>query len=110
MNGLKLRARCSSSWSQLERNAAGYALNSSPSRPACSASHTASAASIPDFIAAWLPLIRDALRKPASSPIRQPPGKTNFGSDCRPPAEIARAPYAIRLPPSSVARIAGCVL
>jgi hypothetical protein len=47
---------------------------------------------MPDFIAAWLPLMREALRKPASSPIRAPPGKTSFGSDCSPPAEIARAP------------------
>src|SRR3954469_21324417 len=53
---------------------------------------SASAASIPDLIAAWLPLMRDALRKPASSPISAPPGNTSFGSDWIPPAEIARPP------------------
>ena len=47
---------------------------------------------MPVFIAAWLPLIRLALRKPASQPTIAPPGNTSFGSDSRPPAVIARAP------------------
>src|SRR6266478_5912435 len=63
-----------------------------PGRPAAIASKAASAAIIPDFMAAWLPLIREAFRKPASHPISAPPGNTSLGSDCRPPAVIARAP------------------
>ena len=35
----------------------------------------ASAASIPDFIALWDPLIRGTLTKPAEQPISAPPGK-----------------------------------
>ena len=69
-----------------------------------------SASSIPDFIAACVPLMREALRKPASSPTNAPPGNVSFGSDCRPPAAIARAPYEMRRPPSKNPRIAGCVL
>jgi len=37
-------------------------------------------------------------------------GKVSAGSDCNPPAEIARAPYATRLPPSRNGLIAGWVL
>jgi hypothetical protein len=51
-----------------------------------------SAASMPVLMAAWLPLMRLMFRKPASQPISAPPGNTSFGSDCRPPAAIARAP------------------
>jgi hypothetical protein len=47
---------------------------------------------MPLLIAAWLPLMRGAFRKPASQPTSAPPGKTSFGSDCRPLALIARAP------------------
>ncbi len=89
---------------------AGYADSSSCARPDPMAWYAASAASMPLFIAVWLPLIRAAFRKPASQPISAPPGNTSFGSDTRPPAVIARAPYDTRLPPSRNVRIAGCVL
>ncbi len=56
------------------------------------AANTASAATIPDFIAVWVPLILGMFRKPAVSPISTPPGKVNLGMDWMPPAEIARAP------------------
>ena len=44
------------------------------------------------LMAPWLPLMRAALRKPASSPISAPPGKISSGRLCRPPAAMARAP------------------
>jgi hypothetical protein len=44
----------------------------------------------PDFMAQWVPLMRAALRKPASSPINAPPGKTS-GLACRPPAAMPGA-------------------
>ncbi|CFW31731.1 Uncharacterised protein [Bordetella pertussis] len=43
-------------------------------------------------MAAWLPLMRDAFRNPASQPISAPPGKASLGSDSSPPAVMARAP------------------
>jgi hypothetical protein len=90
---LKLRARYSSSKSQLCLNALGVG-DERVVRTAVRAQRRmrGSAASMPDLIAQWLPLMREAFRKPASSPIRQPPGNTSSGSDCRPPAAIARAP------------------
>ena len=51
-----------------------------------------SAANIPDFMAVWLPLIFNGLRKPASSPANRAPGTVNSGNACRPPFMIARAP------------------
>ena len=39
-----------------------------------------SAATVPDFIAVWVPLILGMLRKPAVSPIK-PPGKISLGMD-----------------------------
>ena len=60
--------------------------------PAAIAAKAASAASMPDFIAVWLPLIRGTLTKPAEQPISAPPGNASFGTDCQPPSLIARAP------------------
>ena len=79
--------------SQLCSKRSGIAVEQrARSAPLPSASNAASAASMPDFIAVWLPLILGTLRKPAVSPISAPPGKTSFGSDCSPPSESARAP------------------
>ena len=50
------------------------------------------AASMPDSIALWLPLMRGTLTKPAAQPISAPPGKDSFGTDCQPPSVMARAP------------------
>ena len=57
-----------------------------------SASTTASAASMPLFIAVWLPLIFTLLRVPASQPINRPPGKYILGNEFSPPLVIALAP------------------
>ena len=40
-----------------------------------------SAASIPVFIALWLPLMRGTLTNPAEQPISAPPGNDNLGTD-----------------------------
>jgi hypothetical protein len=53
---------------------------------------TCSAASMPDRMALWLPLMRGTLTKPAEQPISAPPGKVSFGTDCQPPSVMARAP------------------
>ena len=58
----------------------------------------ASAASMPDFIALCVPLILGTFTNPAEQPIKHPPGKTSFGTDCKPPSLIARAPYEILFP------------
>jgi hypothetical protein len=57
-----------------------------------SAACAASAASMPDLIAAWLPLMREALRKPASSADQAAAGEDELRQDCSPPAAMARAP------------------
>ena len=54
--------------------------------------------------------VGQALTKPAEHPIKAPPGNASFGTDCKPPSVIARAPYATRLPPSMCWRISGCSL
>ena len=41
----------------------------------------ASAASIPLFIAVWVPLIFGTFMKPGLQPINKPPGKVSFGTD-----------------------------
>ena len=69
-----------------------YASSTSRARPDCNAAYAASAASIPDFIALWVPLIRGTLRNPAEQPINAPPGNATFGTDCSPPSLMARAP------------------
>ena len=51
-----------------------------------------SAASMPDSMALWLPLMRGTLTKPAEQPISAPPGNVSFGTDCQPPSVMARAP------------------
>ena len=51
-----------------------------------------SAASMPDSMALWLPLMRGTLRKPAAQPISAPPGNASCGTDCQPPSVMARAP------------------
>ena len=66
--------------------------SSPPVLPATSASNAASAASMPLFIALWLPLMRGTLTKPAEQPISAPPGKVSLGTDCTPPSLMARAP------------------
>ena len=43
-------------------------------------SNTASAASIPLFIAVWVPLILATFMKPALQPTRHPPGNVSFGT------------------------------
>ena len=43
------------------------------------ASKAHSAASIPDFIAVWVPLILGTFINPGLQPIRSPPGNANFG-------------------------------
>ncbi|MFO1421067.1 MAG: hypothetical protein U1F59_09095 [Candidatus Competibacteraceae bacterium] len=52
--------------------------------PGKAAPNTASAATIPDFIAVWSSMILGMLRKPAVSPISTPPGKVNLGIDWKP--------------------------
>jgi hypothetical protein len=42
--------------------------------------------------AAWLSLMRAALRKPASQPTSAPHGNTSLGSACGVPLSMARAP------------------
>ena len=84
---------------QLSRTAASYSISASASRPAAMAAAMDSAASMPLFIAVWLPLMRGTLTKPAEQPISTPPGKVSFGIDCQPPSVIARAPYDTRVPP-----------
>ena len=82
-----------SSWAiQLERTDASYSSRLSASRPAAMAAAMASAASMPDFIAVWLPLMRGTLTKPAEQPASAPPGKASLGTDCQPPSLMARAP------------------
>lgn len=41
---------------------------------------------------------------------QRPPGKTSFGTDCQPPAVVARAPHASLVAPSNVPRTNGWVL
>ena len=53
---------------------------------------TASAASIPLFIAVWLPLMRGTFTKPAAQPTSAPPGNASLGTDCQPPSLMTRAP------------------
>ena len=43
------------------------------------ASKALSAASMPVFMALWVPLILGTLRKPGLQPTRQPPGKASLG-------------------------------
>ena len=50
--------------------------------PAFSAAAAASAASMPVFMALWLPLMRGRFTKPAAQPISAPPGKASCGTDC----------------------------
>jgi hypothetical protein len=57
-----------------------------------SAAATCSAASIPDSIALWLPLMRGTFMNPAAQPSSAPPGKASLGTDCHPPSVNARAP------------------
>ena len=57
----------------------------SPERSFEIASNAASAASIADFIAVCVPLIRGTLRKPAEQPISAPPGKASLGMACSRP-------------------------
>ena len=45
-------------------------------------SKTDSAASIPLFIALWVPLILATFIKPGLQPTRQPPGNVSFGRHC----------------------------
>ncbi len=40
-----------------------------------------SAASIPDFIAVWVPLIFGTFKNPGLQPTKQPPGNESFGTD-----------------------------
>src|SRR6185437_9047295 len=68
--------------------------------PACFAAKC-SAASMPDRIAWWVPLIFGTFIRPAASPMRIAPGISVFGSDCRPPSISARAPPETICPPSS---------
>ena len=89
--GRMLRAARSSPCSQLRRNRSSKP-GGSAGRPFSNASATASAASIPDFIAACVPLIFGTLRNPAASPSSAPPGNVSFGIDCNPPSLSARAP------------------
>ncbi|MNJ69642.1 hypothetical protein D3C77_660160 [compost metagenome] len=89
---LKLRALFNSACSHDASKAFGYAASSSWRRSASRASNAASAAILPDLMAAWLPLMRDAFRKPASQPTSTPPGNVSLGKDIRPPAVMARAP------------------
>jgi hypothetical protein len=56
-----------------------YSPSSSPRGSATDGVSGASAASIPLFIAVWLPLMRGTLTKPAEQPISAPPGKSSFG-------------------------------
>ena len=45
--------------------------------------NTASAASMPLFMAVCVPLILGTFMKPGLQPIRMPPGKVSSGMDCR---------------------------
>ena len=60
--------------------------------PLRSASKIVSAASIPDFIARWMPLSRWPLTKPPLSPMSRKPSPESFGIDHQPPSGMALAP------------------
>jgi len=90
--GLKLRTVCSSLRIHDRSNACLYSTSSSPARPALIAAAAASAASMPLFMALWLPLMRGTFSRPAESPSSTPPGKYICGIDWKPPSLIARAP------------------
>ena len=60
--------------------------------PAAIASNTASPHNMPDFIAVCEPLIFEKFKKPASSPIKHPPGNVSLGRELKPPLTTARAP------------------
>ena len=85
--GLRSRAIGPSVWMYVS-----YALSSSPERPSAMAAAAASAASIPESIALWLPLIRGTFTRPTPQPRIATPGATALGIDCQPPSEMARAP------------------
>ena len=57
--------------------------------------NAASAASIPDFMALWVPFILGTFKNPAVQPIKQPPGKVSLGMAWNPPSFKALAPYEI---------------
>jgi hypothetical protein len=79
---------------QLDRSAVLVSGELSPlERSAEIASNAASAASMPDFIAVWLPLIRGTLTKPAEQPISAPPGKSERRH--RLPAALVDRPGAV---------------
>lgn len=62
-----------------------------PSSPPRSAIATVFAASMPDFMAVWIPLMREKSRVPASQPISRPPGKCMRGRACQPLGDGAGA-------------------
>ena len=74
------------------RQALSYSGISSCARPAAMAAATESAASMPERMALWLPLMRGTFMKPAAQPISAPPGKARRGIACQPPSVNARAP------------------
>lgn len=56
-----------------------------------------SAASIPLFIAVWVPLILGTFMKPGLQPISKPPGNVSFGIDWK---EIFRVHLLVQMKPA----------
>ena len=76
--GLTLRTLYRSSYTHDLRHASSRSASLSCARPAASAANADSAASMPVFIALWLPLMRGRLTKPAEQPISAPPGNAEL--------------------------------
>ena len=93
IQGLKLRALCSSSCSQTARTPRDSRQLVVLAVRACNASKAASAASMPDLIAAWLPLMRAGVQEAGvAADQRAARERRAWAATCRPPAVIARAP------------------
>mmetsp|Transcript_25610 Transcript_25610/g.65927 ORF Transcript_25610/g.65927 Transcript_25610/m.65927 type:complete len:243 (-) Transcript_25610:1255-1983(-) len=80
--GLMLRSQNSSFATHDSLTLVSYCSTSTtPSGSFASSAKTASAASMPVFIAVCVPLILGTLTKPAEQPISAPPGKLSLGMD-----------------------------
>ena len=95
-----LRTLYSSSHTHDFLSASGYASTTGAGSSLPSAANTASAQTMPDFIAVWVPLILGTLRKPAVSPISAPPGKHQLGN--RLEAALGQRPRAVGDAPAAL--------
>ena len=91
-SGFTLRTRTRSLPMAPARQLSSTLISSSLARPSAMALAASSAASMPDRIALWEPLMRGTFTKPAAQPSSTPPGKLSLGTDCQPPSVMARAP------------------